>query len=110
MGGDGIGIEVEAIAGEDRQTAWSQDERDSVEQSIGHVLGAWTELKRRDQLCGRVKGDPHPQVVGLVAQGGEQLIELEMTQVQVTEEVDMHLLGVLTRPRQPETKVHWELP
>jgi hypothetical protein len=36
-----------------------------------------------------------------------QLIELEMTQVQVTEEVGVDLLGVLTRPRQPETNRHF---
>jgi len=61
MGGDRIEVEVEAVTGEDRQTARSQDERDGVKQSIGHVLGAWTELECRDQLGGRVKGDPHPQ-------------------------------------------------
>jgi hypothetical protein len=36
-----------------------------------------------------------------------QLIELELTQVQVTEEVGGHLLGVLTRPRQPKTNRHF---
>ena len=30
----GIEVEVEAVAGKDRQTAWSQDERDGVEQGI----------------------------------------------------------------------------
>ena len=77
-----------------------------MKQGKGHVLGAWTEPKRRDQFGVWIKGDPHPQVVRLVAQGGIQLIQLEMPQVQVTEEVGMHLVGVLTRPRQPETNCY----
>jgi hypothetical protein len=107
MGGDRIEVEVEAVAGEDGETAWSQDERDGVEQGIGHRLGAWTDLEGGDEFSGGVKGHPHPQVVRLVAPGGEQLIELQMTQVPVTEEMGVHLLGVLTRPRQPETHRHF---
>jgi hypothetical protein len=107
MGGDGIEVEVEAVAGEDWQIAWSQDERVGVEQGKGHLLGAWTDLEGGDEFRGWIKGDPHPQVVRLVAQGGEQLIELQMTQVQVTEEVGVNLLGVLTRPRQPKTNRHF---
>jgi hypothetical protein len=78
MGGDtctarrrkcGIEVEVEAVTGEDRQTAWSQNEYDGVEQGIGHWPGVWPDLEGRDDFSGGIKGDP--QVVGLVAQAGE---------------------------------------
>jgi hypothetical protein len=106
MGGDGIEVEVEAVAGENRQTAQSQDERNGVKQSMGHGLGAWTELKRGDEFGGWIKGDPPPQIMRLVTQGGEQLIQLQMTQVQVAEEMGVHLFSVLSRPRQPKTNRH----
>jgi hypothetical protein len=66
-------------------------------------LGAWTELKRWDKFGGRVTGDPHPQVVRLVAQGGEEFVQLEMAEGQVPEKVGMNLLGVFARAGEPRT-------
>jgi hypothetical protein len=69
------------------------------------VLGAWTDLEGGDELSGWIKGDPHPgtapcgqveplRVSRKVAPG--QLIELQMAEGQVTEEMGVHLLGVLS--------------
>jgi len=46
----------------------------------------------------------------LVTQGRERLIELHMAEGQVAEEVGLHLLGVLSRPCQPETNRHLGMP
>jgi hypothetical protein len=94
MGGEGIEIEVEAVTGEDGHTAWSQNEGDRMEQGIGHELSAWAELESGEEFGGRVTGDPHLQVVGLVVQGGEEFVQLEMAKDQVLEKVGMNLLGV----------------
>ena len=59
------------VTGKDWQTAWCQNERHGVQEDIGSMLGAWAELQSRDEFGGGIKGDPHPEVVGLVAQGGE---------------------------------------
>jgi hypothetical protein len=107
MGGDGIEVEVKAVAGKDWQTAWSQGQCHRVQQRIGHVLGAWTQLKCWDQFGGRLKGDPHPEVVGLVAQGGEEFIQLEMAEGQVLKKVGVHFLGMLTGAGQPEANRHF---
>ena len=60
----------QAIAGEDRQTAGSQDLRQGMKEGIRQSLGAQAELKRWDEFGRRVKSHPHPYVVGLVPQGG----------------------------------------
>ena len=64
---------------------------------IRHGWSTWADLKRGDEFGGGVKGDPHPEVVGLVAQGGEELVQLKMAEVEVVEEVGVHLFGVLAR-------------
>jgi len=70
MGGEGIEVEVETIAGKDRQTAWSQDERDRLEHGIRPLQAAWADLEGGDELRGWIKDGPHPQVVSLVAKSG----------------------------------------
>ena len=67
----------------------------------------------RDDFSGRIKGDPHPGTAGRSCALSRkmvlrQLIELEMTLVQVTEEVDADL-GGLARPRQPKTNRHFRM-
>jgi len=77
-----------------------------MQQSICHVLGTWTELKRRDEFGNGVKGDPHPQVVGLVAQGGEESVQLEMAEGQVPEKAGVNLSALFARPGEPEANRH----
>jgi hypothetical protein len=72
-----------------------------MQQGIRHVLGAWTELKGGDEFGGGVKGDPHPQVMCLVTQGGEEFVQLEMAQGQIPKKVGVHFLGMLTGAGQP---------
>ena len=75
MCGQGVEVEVEAVAGKDRQAAWSQDLRQGMNEGICQVLGARAELKRGDEFGGGVKSHPHPYVVRLVPQGRVQLIQ-----------------------------------
>jgi len=77
-----------------------------MEQGIVHELSAWAELESGDEFGGRVTSDPHPQVVGLVVQGGEEFVQLEMAEDQVLEKAGMNLLGVFARAGKPEANHH----
>jgi len=94
MGGEGVEVQVEAVTRKDRNAAGSQDERDHMDEGIGQVLSPRPDLQGGHDLGHGIKGDPHPEVLRLVAQSGEQRIQLEMTQVQRVEEMGLHLLGV----------------
>jgi len=77
-----------------------------MEQDIGHVLGAWTDLEGGDEFSGWIKGDPHPEVVGFVAQGGKEFIQLKMAEGQVVEEVGVNLFGMLPSTGEPQANSH----
>jgi len=94
MSGEGIEVEVEAIAGEDGETAWSQDERQRMDDGMRHSSSAWADQQRGDEPSDGVEGDPHPEVVGLVAQGDEEFVQLEMAEGQAVEKVSVDLFGV----------------
>ena len=94
VGGEGVEVQVEAVTRKDWGAAGSQDERDRMDEGMGQVLSPRPDLQGGPDLGHGIKGDPHPEVVRLVAQSGEQLIQLEMPEVQMVEEMSLHLLGV----------------
>jgi hypothetical protein len=92
MGGEGVEVQVEAVTRKDQNAAGSQDERDRMDEGMGQVQSPRPDLQGGRDLSHGIKGDPHPEILRLVAQSGQQLVQLEMTQVQRVEE--MSLLGV----------------
>ena len=60
MGGEGIEVEVEAVTGEDRQTARRQGQCEAVHEGMGQVLRARAEGQGRDHLGLHVQGQPQP--------------------------------------------------
>jgi len=94
MGGVGVEVQVEAVTRKDRNAAGGQDERDRMDEGMGQVQSPRPNLQGRHDLGHGIKGDPHPEILRLVAHSGQQLIQLEMLQVQRMEEMSLHLLGV----------------
>ena len=50
------------------RAARRQDLGQRMEKGIRHILGAWAELRRRQELGQQVKRYPHPQVIDCVPQ------------------------------------------
>jgi len=79
MGGEGIEVQVEAVTRKDRNAAGSQDKRGRMDEGMGQVPSPRPALQVGPDLSHGIQGDPHPEVLRLVAQSGQQLIQLEMT-------------------------------
>jgi len=60
MGRQGIKVQVQAIAGEQGQTAWSKALSKRVDHQVGHVLRAGTELEHRQNFGARINRHPQP--------------------------------------------------
>jgi len=97
----GVEVEVEAVAAEDRHTTRCQDQRQRMYHGVGHRLGARADLHHGHQLGDGVAHCPDPQHIRFVPQSGEQFVQLEMPQGQVAEKVGVHAFGVLPGACQP---------
>ena len=54
---------------------------------MGQVLCAWAKCERWDELGLGIEGDPQPQIVSGLPGGGEELVELNMSELQIVTEV-----------------------
>ena len=63
MGRQRIKVQVEAITGEERETARSQDLSQSMDDRMCHVLCAGTKVEDRNDLCEGIDGQPEPEHV-----------------------------------------------
>jgi hypothetical protein len=75
-----------------------------VDQSVSHVLCTRPDQQGWHEFCLGIKGHPDPHVVGFVAEGGIEFIELQMADVQVTEKVGVHFFGVVAGAGEPEAQ------
>ena len=101
MGRQGIEVEVEAIAGEDREAVGCQVLPQGMDHVMGSILSARTEVEHRDQLAERVNDDPEPQHVGAVTQPRAEFIQLEVGQVQLLQPAVMQASTMLPGTRDP---------
>jgi hypothetical protein len=67
---------------------------------MGYVLGARTELEHRNHLGERIDDEPEPEDLLGVAQPGAQFVQLQVQEVQMTEEAFVQGLGMLPGARQ----------
>jgi hypothetical protein len=79
MGRQGIEVERQAIAGENRQTTWGQALSDVVDELMGELLGARAEGEGWDQFGAGVGGDPKPFGLGRTIEFRTNLIELNVS-------------------------------
>jgi hypothetical protein len=101
VGRERIKVEVQAIAGEKREIAWSQHLSERVDESMGHGLCAGAELKHRKNLGEGIDGQPEPQHLCGVAQPGAQFVQLDIRKLELTEKVLVEALSVLPCAGEP---------
>jgi hypothetical protein len=82
-----IKVEIEAVTGEERETAGSQDLSESVDELMGHGLCSGTELKHGQNFGARIDGQPQLKHLGGAAQPGSQFAQLQMWELEVAERV-----------------------
>ena len=66
-----------------------------MHQLMRQGLGAWAEGESRDELGAGVTGDPQPGDLGRPVQLEAELVELDVSQVQGTQETVVQRLGML---------------
>ena len=73
-----------------------------MDDGMRHGLSARADLEGGDEFGDGIEGGPHPEVMGFVAQSGEEFVELKVAEEEVAEEVCMDLVGVFARAGKPE--------
>lgn len=101
VGGEGILVQSQAIAGDDRHPVRGQDRSQRMDDPMSRVLGARPQMQHGDDFAQRIPGDPEPQDLLPGTQPRADLIELEMGQGQIVKQRLMQSFGLLTRPHEP---------
>ncbi len=101
MGRESIKVHIQAITGEERQAARSQELSQGVDDSMRRVLHAGAEMKHRKNLCAGVDCQPQPEYLLVAAQPGAQFVQLEVRELEVAERVLVQGLCVLASSRHP---------
>jgi hypothetical protein len=101
MGGYGIEVQIQPIAGEDREVARSQALMELVHDTMRCVLCPGAKLQDRDQFGKRVDRHPQPQDMGSIAQPRPEFVKLEMRQREVPKPAVMQGRAVLACTCEP---------
>ncbi len=97
MSRQGIEVEVEPVTGEKRKAIRGQSLSQRVDEPMGHVLGAGTQLEHRQNLRARIESQPQPEHLTGAAQPGTNFIQLQVREMQMAEEALMQGLRVRAR-------------
>jgi hypothetical protein len=84
-----VEVEIEPITGEDRQTAWSQELSQGVDEQVRRMLGAGTQREHRKKLGARIDSQPQPEHLSRAAQSSSNFVQLQVRDVQVAEGVPL---------------------
>ena len=98
MGRERIEVQVQAIAGEERNAARSQALSQGIDDAMCHVLGAGTELNHRKNLRARINRQPQPEDLCSAAELCWQFVQLEVWEVEMAEGSFVQRLSVLACP------------
>ena len=82
-GGDGVEVAAQSIAGEGGYAVFVQTQTEIVEEGMSVLLLASTQMKRGDDLCDRVNGQPEP--LDASPDFGVQFVELDEGEDQALE-------------------------
>jgi len=96
-----VEVQIEPIAGEQRQTARGQSLSQRVDEQVRHVLGARTQVQHGQDLGARVDGKPYPEHLSGAAQPRAEFVQLHVREVEVAEGAFVQELRVQARTRQP---------
>ncbi len=101
MGCEGIEIQIEAVTGEERQIARSQELPQGVDDCMCCVLCAGTQMEDWNNLRGGIDGQPEPEDLLVAAQPGTQFIQLEVREPEMAEGALVQGLCVLASASEP---------
>jgi hypothetical protein len=101
MGGKGLKIAIEPITGKEWDTARGQDPSEGVDHGMGGVLCARTQIEHGNNLGAWVDGQPEPQHLLSSAEPRAQFVQLNIGKLEMTENVLVKALSVLTRAPEP---------
>ncbi len=85
MGRESIKVHIQAITGEERQTARGQDLSQGVDECMRHVLRAGTQMEDGKKLRARVDSQPQPEHLCGAAQPCSQFVQLEVWELEMAE-------------------------
>jgi hypothetical protein len=94
MSGQRVEVEIEAIAGEDRQAARSQVPSQGVDNGMSHGLRARIELEHGQNLRARINDQTQPEHVSGATQSGSNFVQLQVQPL-------VDIVGELSSARQP---------
>src|SRR5215470_8304536 len=100
MGCERIEVHVQAIAGEERNATRSQALSQGMDDRMGHVLCAGTQMEHWEDLGARIDGQPEPEHLCGTAQPGAQFVQLQVREVEMAERAFVQDLSVLTSTSQ----------
>ena len=101
MGCERIEIHIQTITGEEWKATRGQMLSQGVDEQVGHVLCAWTELEDGKNLGERIDGQPQPEHLCGAAQPGSDFVQLEVRDVEVAEAALMEGLSMLACTSEP---------
>jgi hypothetical protein len=101
MGRERIEVQVQAIAGEERDAARSQALSQGMDDAMCHMLGAGTELKHRKNLRARINRQPQPEDLFSAAEPCSQFVQLEVWEVEMAKGPFVQRLSVLACTSKP---------
>jgi len=104
VGGQSIKVVLQSVRAKDRNTARGESDLEFMDNRIGHVLGAWSELNDGNEFSFGITGRPYPDFLLSLPDIGPQFIELDVDEIKVGEEALVQFAALLTAPTQPSTE------
>ncbi len=104
VGHQRVEVEVQPVAGEDRETAWSPAMTKLVDDSTRRILRAGATLQHGDEFGQRVDHDPQPEHVRALPQARAEFVEQELRELEVAQPAVVQCRTVLTGPAEPGGK------
>jgi len=97
VGRERIEVQIQPIAGKEWDATRSQELSQGMNDAMGHVLGARTELEHGKNFRTGVDDQPQPQHLRMAAEPGSQFIQLEIGKLEMTENVVVQGLSMSPR-------------
>ncbi len=101
MGGQGVEVEIQAIARKHGQAAGGEPLPQIMHHAVCRVLGPWPQVEHRDEFAERIDGHPEPEHMRPAAQPRAQFVELDVGQVEIVKDAVVERGTVLAGARHP---------
>ena len=98
---EGIEVQIQAITGEERDAAGSQDLAQGVNDPMRRVLRAGAEIQHGQKLSAGINGQPEPLYLRMAPQPRSQFVQLDVREPKLAEEAFVQSLCVLASTREP---------